>query len=55
MSSLGLSTRHIDTAEYYKNEIEVGRAVRESGIPREDIFISELSLRVRGVGYTSSD
>lgn len=32
--------RHIDTAEYYKNEVEVGQAVRESGIPRKDIFIS---------------
>ncbi|PAV17985.1 Aldo keto reductase [Pyrrhoderma noxium] len=32
--------RQIDTAEYYQNEAEVGRAVLESGIPREDVFIT---------------
>lgn len=31
--------RLIDTAYIYHNEEEVGRAVRESGIPREDIFV----------------
>ncbi len=32
--------RHIDTASMYKNEREVGRAVRDSGIPREEVFIT---------------
>jgi len=32
--------RHIDTAAVYKNEASVGKAVRESGIKREDIFIT---------------
>lgn len=32
--------RLIDTAEYYKNEKEVGQAVRESGIPRNEIFVT---------------
>lgn len=32
--------RHIDTATAYENEEEVGRAVRDSGIPREDVFIT---------------
>jgi diketogulonate reductase-like aldo/keto reductase len=32
--------RHIDTAALYGNERGVGRAVRGSGIPREDIFIT---------------
>jgi diketogulonate reductase-like aldo/keto reductase len=32
--------RHIDTATMYANESEVGRAVRDSGVPREDIFIT---------------
>lgn len=32
--------RLIDTAEYYKNEKEVGQAIRESGIPRNDIFVT---------------
>jgi diketogulonate reductase-like aldo/keto reductase len=32
--------RHIDTAQAYGNEESVGRAVRDSGIPREEIFIT---------------
>ena len=32
--------RHIDTATIYRNETAVGRAVHESGLPREDIFIT---------------
>lgn len=32
--------RHIDTAQAYGNEESVGRALRESGIPREEIFIT---------------
>lgn len=33
--------RHIDSAQVYQNEAEVGRAVRDSGIPREEVFISQ--------------
>ena len=32
--------RHIDTAQAYGNEESVGRAVRDSGVPREDVFIT---------------
>jgi len=32
--------RHIDSARYYENEKEVGEAIRESGIPREEIFVT---------------
>lgn len=32
--------RHIDTAEIYRNEAEVGSAVRKCGIPREEIFVT---------------
>jgi diketogulonate reductase-like aldo/keto reductase len=32
--------RHIDTAAIYGNEADVGAAIRESGIPREEIFIT---------------
>ena len=38
--ALDLGYRHIDTAAAYFNEAEVGRAVRESGIPREEIFVT---------------
>jgi diketogulonate reductase-like aldo/keto reductase len=32
--------RHIDTAQVYGNEQSVGRALRESGVPREEVFIT---------------
>jgi diketogulonate reductase-like aldo/keto reductase len=32
--------RHIDTAKFYRNEVSVGRAIRDSGIPREEIFVT---------------
>jgi diketogulonate reductase-like aldo/keto reductase len=32
--------RHIDTATIYQNEEDVGAALRESGIPREQIFVT---------------
>ena len=32
--------RHIDTAQMYGNEAEVGRAIAESGVPREEIFVT---------------
>lgn len=38
--ALRLGYRHIDTARAYGNEASVGRAVRDSGIPREDIFVT---------------
>ncbi len=39
-AALDLGYRHIDTAMIYGNEASVGRAVRESNIPREEIFIT---------------
>ena len=32
--------RHIDTAQAYGNERSVGRALRDSGVPREEVFIT---------------
>jgi diketogulonate reductase-like aldo/keto reductase len=32
--------RHVDTAQAYRNERSVGRALRDSGLPREDVFIT---------------
>lgn len=40
LNALKLGYRHIDTAEYYGNEEEVGRAIKDSGIPRKEIFIT---------------
>lgn len=42
--------RNIDTAEGYMNEEAVGRAVRRSGIPREELFITT-KLWVQDAGY----
>lgn len=40
LTALKDSYRHIDTAHAYGNESGVGRAVRESGIPREEIWVT---------------
>jgi len=38
--ALSIGYRHIDTAKLYGNECDVGRAVAESGIPRDEIFVT---------------
>jgi diketogulonate reductase-like aldo/keto reductase len=38
--ALELGYRHIDTAQAYGNEASVGQGVRESGVPRDDVFIT---------------
>ncbi|HEV7624434.1 MAG TPA: aldo/keto reductase [Amnibacterium sp.] len=40
LAALEVGYRHIDTAEMYGNEKEVGEAVRESGIDRGEIFVT---------------
>ncbi|MBQ9596342.1 MAG: aldo/keto reductase [Synergistaceae bacterium] len=40
LEALKAGYRHIDTAHAYQNERGVGAAVRESGIPREEIWIT---------------
>ena len=39
-AALEAGYRHIDTAQAYGNEASVGRAVRDSGLAREDVFIT---------------
>jgi len=39
-AALELGYRHIDTAQAYGNEASVGRALRESGIARDEVFIT---------------
>ena len=38
--ALELGYRHIDTAQAYGNEESVGRALRDSGVPREEVFLT---------------
>ncbi|WP_129142066.1 2,5-didehydrogluconate reductase DkgB [Modicisalibacter coralii] len=39
-SALSLGYRHIDTAQMYDNEAAVGEAIRRSGVPRDEIFLT---------------
>lgn len=50
LQALKAGYRHIDTAAAYFNEEDVGRAVKDSGIPREDIFITS-KLWLQDYGY----
>ncbi|MFI0355763.1 aldo/keto reductase [Actinomadura sp. 9N407] len=65
-AALEIGYRHVDTATLYKNEADVGRAVDDSGVDREQVFITtklrpqdarharrtlEESLRLLGTGY----
>ncbi len=38
--ALALGYRHIDGAHAYGNEKEIGEAIKESGIPRQEIFVT---------------
>src|SRR5256885_7378340 len=38
--ALELGYRHIDTAQAYGNEESVGQGLRESGVPREEVFLT---------------
>ena len=40
LEALKAGYRHIDTATIYRNEESVGRAIRDSGIPRQEIFVT---------------
>jgi 2,5-diketo-D-gluconate reductase A len=40
LAAIEAGYRHIDTAYRYNNEKGVGQGIRESGIPREDLFIT---------------
>ncbi|MFL6117399.1 MAG: aldo/keto reductase [Catenulispora sp.] len=39
-TALEVGYRHVDTAALYYNETGVGRAMRDSGVPREDVFLT---------------
>ena len=55
LDALKVGYRHIDTAHMYGNEKEVGSAIKKSGIPREEIFVtSKLWITEFGEGRTLS-
>lgn len=50
LNALKVGYRHIDTAQIYQNEEEVGKAIAKSGIPRKDIFITS-KIWITNYGY----
>lgn len=50
MDALAVGYRSIDTAQSYFNEEEVGNAIKKSGVPREDIFLTT-KVWVERYGY----
>lgn len=40
LAALKAGYRHIDTAAFYRNEASIGRAIKDSGLAREDLFIT---------------
>ncbi len=66
-SALEAGYRHIDTASMYRNEEGVGAGVRDSGLPREEVFVTtkfmprgdhpdrELAASLRRLGFDYVD
>ena len=55
LEALKVGYRHIDTAHYYENERGVGAAIKKSGIPREEIWVtSKVWVTEYGSGKTTS-
>lgn len=50
LEALKAGYRHIDGAAAYFNEEEVGRAMKDSGLPREEIFLTS-KLWLQDYGY----
>jgi diketogulonate reductase-like aldo/keto reductase len=48
-AALETGYRHIDTAAMYRNEKETGRAIRDSGLDRKDVFVTT-KLPAQGAG-----
>jgi diketogulonate reductase-like aldo/keto reductase len=48
LQALEVGYRHIDTAQFYGNESEVGEALRTSGLPRDEVFVTTKILSPAG-------
>ncbi|KAL8677621.1 MAG: hypothetical protein Q9186_005956 [Xanthomendoza sp. 1 TL-2023] len=48
LTALRAGYRHIDSAQFYRNEFEMGKAVRESGISRSEVFLTTKILSAGG-------
>lgn len=47
LAALEIGYRHFDTAQTYDTEAAVGEAIRQSGLPRDDIFVTTKVARVK--------
>ncbi len=55
LDALKIGVRHIDTAHAYQNERSVGKAVKDSGVPREEVWITtKLWPHEYGAGKTAA-
>ena len=48
LAALRSGYRHIDSAQFYQNEAEMGAAARQSGIPRSELFLTTKILTAGG-------
>ena len=53
-NAISIGYRLIDTARAYGNEKEVGEAIRDSSVPREEITVVTKLRRVHAIGYEST-
>ncbi len=51
LAALAAGYTHIDTARAYGNEHEVGEALNEAGVNREDVFITTKLRRMHATGF----
>lgn len=50
-SAIENGVRHIDTAEAYRNEEAIGRAIRDAGVPRSELFVATKISSGESHGY----
>ncbi|WP_332238503.1 aldo/keto reductase [Sporolactobacillus sp. KGMB 08714] len=50
LDAISVGYRSIDTAQVYRNEEAVGRAIKKSGVPREELFITT-KVWISNAGY----
>jgi len=53
LDALAVGYRSVDTAQSYFNEEQVGAAIKKSGVPREDIFLTT-KVWIEHYGYTAA-
>jgi diketogulonate reductase-like aldo/keto reductase len=49
-TAIAAGYRHLDTAEGYGTEAELGQAIKESGIPREQFFATSKGMHIISEG-----